>query len=71
MTRIAVVSPFLCALVLVAHEAGRIVAEPATPLDRRPTMEDAYWLVDQVGVMFVLIFIVSGQISTVLGVALI
>ena len=70
MTRIAVVGPNFRALVLVALEAGYIVAEPAAPLDGEQAMEDAYRLADQVGVMFVFLLMVGGRLATTLGLAL-
>ena len=57
-------------LVLVALEAGYIIAEPAAPLDGEPAMEDAYRLADQIGVMFVLLLMVGGRFATTLGFAL-
>ena len=62
--------PNFRALVLVALEAGYIVAEPAAPLDGEPAMEDAYRLADQVGVMFVFLLMVGGRLATTLGLAL-
>ena len=54
----------------MALEAGYIVAEPAAPLDSKPAMEDAYWLADQVGVMFVFLFMIGGRLAATLGLAL-